>query len=70
MLTMLVLSRVEGDQIAILPTDDIDPATTVGDLFANGPIEISLYSAGKHNVKMGVDAPSTLSVVRKRTLAA
>tara|TARA_R110002049_G_scaffold54526_10_gene151745 strand:- start:157 stop:360 length:204 start_codon:yes stop_codon:yes gene_type:complete len=67
---MLVLSRVEGDQIAILPADDIDPATTVGDLFANGPIEISLYSASKHNVKMGVDAPGALSVVRKRTVAA
>lgn len=60
---MLILSRKDAERILIRPGDDLDPRTTVADLFRDGPIEITIFSTG--DVKMGVHAPRQLSIWRK-----
>lgn len=62
---MLIVSRRDAESILIRPGDDIDPQMTLADLFQNGPIEITIFSAGGSRVKMGVQAPSQLSIWRK-----
>ena len=47
---MLVLTRRQGQSILIRPAADLDPATTIADLFANGPIEVAILGIdGKHH---------------------
>jgi sRNA-binding carbon storage regulator CsrA len=60
---MLILSRKDAERILIRPGPDLDPRTTVADLFRDGPIEITIFSHG--DVKMGVHAPRQLSIWRK-----
>jgi len=67
---MLIVSRQDTESILIRPGDDIDPQMTLADLFANGPIEITIFSPDKHRVKMGVQAPRQLSIWRKDTATA
>ncbi len=38
---------------------------TLGDLFENGPIEITIFSSNGNRVKMGVQAPEQLAIWRK-----
>lgn len=67
---MLIVSRRDAESILIRPGDDIDPDMTLADLFAGGPIEITVFSAGSARVKMGVQAPRALSIWRKDAEAA
>ncbi|MEM8815880.1 MAG: carbon storage regulator [Pseudomonadota bacterium] len=67
---MLIVSRRDAESILIRPGDDIDPSMTLADLFRNGPIEITIFSANSKRVKMGVQAPEQLSIWRKNTAAA
>lgn len=62
---MLVVTRRDSESILIRPGDDIDPTTTLADLFRSGPIEITVFSSGGHRVKMGVEAPQQLTIWRK-----
>jgi sRNA-binding carbon storage regulator CsrA len=62
---MLIISRKDTESILIRPADDIDPQMTLQDLFRDGPIEITVFAAGVNRVKMGVQAPSQLSIWRK-----
>ena len=67
---MLIVSRRDAESILIKPGKDIDPTTTLGDLFQNGPIEITIFSSGINRVKMGVQAPEELSIWRKDVASA
>jgi len=67
---MLIVSRQDTESILIRPGDDIDPQMTLADLFANGPIEITIFSPDEHRVKMGFQAPRQLSIWRKDTATA
>jgi len=67
---MLIVSRRDAESILIRPGDDIDPSMTLGDLFQNGPIEITIFSSNNNRVKMGVQAPDELSIWRKGAAAA
>ncbi len=67
---MLIVSRRDAESILIRPGDDIDPSMTLADLFAQGPIEITIFSSNSNRVKMGVQAPEQLSIWRKDTEAA
>tara|TARA_R110002096_G_scaffold130643_5_gene279971 strand:+ start:62356 stop:62559 length:204 start_codon:yes stop_codon:yes gene_type:complete len=67
---MLIVSRRDAESILIRPGDDIDPSLTLADLFQNGPIEITIFSANNNRVKMGVQAPDELSIWRKNDVAA
>lgn len=62
---MLIVSRRDTESILIRPGEDIDPEMTLADLFANGPIEITIFSPESHRVKMGVQAPRQLDIWRK-----
>lgn len=62
---MLIVSRKHAESILIRPSDDIDPNTTVAELFRTGPIEIKIYSVGQKRVKMGVQTPDELNIRRK-----
>ena len=62
---MLIVSRRNAESILIEPAKDLDPAKPVGEIFGDGPIEITVFSGAGHRVKMGVAAPSALSIWRK-----
>ncbi len=67
---MLIVSRRDAESIEIRPGEDIDPNLTLADLFAAGPIEITIFSSNGNRVKMGVQAPEQLSIWRKKAAAA
>lgn len=67
---MLIVSRRDAESILIRPGDGIDPSMTLADLFAAGPIEITIFSSNNNRVKMGVQAPNELSIWRKDGVAA
>ncbi|MDJ0757828.1 MAG: carbon storage regulator [Woeseiaceae bacterium] len=62
---MLIVSRRDAESILIRPGDDIDMSMTLGDLFRDGPIEITIFSSNGNRVKMGVQAPGQLAIWRK-----
>ena len=62
---MLVLSRRANESIVIEPADGVDVSITLAQLFANGPILITLLGGTGGRVKMGIEAPERLSIRRK-----
>lgn len=62
---MLVLSRRADESIVIQPADGADEKMTLKDLFANGPIQITLLGGTGKRVKMGIEAPAELAIRRK-----
>ncbi len=62
---MLVVSRRSDESILIKLADGVDGSLTLKDLFAKGPIEITLLGGNGRRVKMGIDAPPELSIRRK-----
>jgi sRNA-binding carbon storage regulator CsrA len=62
---MLVLSRRADESIVIQPADGADRSMTLAELFANGPIQITLLGGTGRRVKMGIVAPEQLAIRRK-----
>jgi sRNA-binding carbon storage regulator CsrA len=62
---MLVLSRRADESIVIQPADGTDANMTLAELFANGPIQITLLGGTGKRVKMGINAPAQLAIRRK-----
>lgn len=62
---MLVLTRRADESIEIMPADGADVGMTLAELFANGPILITLLGGSGRRVKMGIDAPVQLAIRRK-----
>jgi sRNA-binding carbon storage regulator CsrA len=62
---MLVLSRRADESIVIQPADGVDANTTLAQLFANGPIQITLLGGTGRRIKMGIEAPEQLAIRRK-----
>jgi sRNA-binding carbon storage regulator CsrA len=62
---MLVLSRRADESITIQPAEGADGSMTMAELFANGPIQITLLGGTGKRVKMGIEAPEQLSIRRK-----
>jgi sRNA-binding carbon storage regulator CsrA len=66
---MLVLTRKEGESVVIYPAERIDETMTVRELFIQGPIKVSIAKiAGQ--VKLGIDAPPVLKVLRTELASA
>lgn len=61
---MLVLSRREGESLAISLDPDIDPNTPACELFAGGPLVIMVLRHREGMVRLGVAADSRLTVLR------
>ncbi len=62
---MLVLSRRADESIVIQPADGADGNMTLTELFAKGPIQITLLGGTGRRVKMGIEAPEQLAIRRK-----
>jgi sRNA-binding carbon storage regulator CsrA len=62
---MLVLSRRADESIVIQPADGVDVSMTMAQLFANGPIQITLLGGSGRRIKMGIEAPEQLAIRRK-----
>jgi sRNA-binding carbon storage regulator CsrA len=61
---MLVLSRRADESIVIQPADGVDGNMTMAELFANGPIQITLLGGTGRRIKMGIEAPEQLAIRR------
>ena len=61
---MLILTRRPGESLIIELSPNVDPATPVGDLLADG-IEVRLLDCGRGSAKIGVEAPLELTVLRE-----
>jgi sRNA-binding carbon storage regulator CsrA len=62
---MLVLTRRADESIVIQPADDTDGMMTVAELFAKGPIQITLLGGTGRRMKVGIHAPEQLAIRRK-----
>jgi sRNA-binding carbon storage regulator CsrA len=62
---MLVIRRRSDESIVIQPADGADANMTLAQLFANGPIQITLLGGTGRQIKMGIEAPEHLAILRK-----
>lgn len=63
---MLMLARRIRESLYLYPEHDVDPAMSVGELFACGPIEVLLCGVHTSNQAwVGIAAPMALTVVRE-----
>lgn len=62
---MLVLDRKSGESVLIFPDDKINPDMTVKELFSQGPISISVKYKETGTVKLAINAPGTIKILRK-----
>jgi len=60
---MLSLTRRPNELIYIYP-DDLPPDMTVAELFAGGQIAIEVLSIKGNQVRIGIDAPKSLIILR------
>jgi len=61
---MLSLGRKEKQSLFIIPNLDVNPDMTIAELFKDGCIEIHLHEINRNQVKIGIDAPLELNIVR------
>jgi sRNA-binding carbon storage regulator CsrA len=61
---MLVVSRKENESIQIEPIDGIDQSLTLHEVFAQGPIILTLKHVGSRRVRIVVEAPGALRIIR------
>lgn len=62
---MLILTRKPGQRVRIEPDASLDPGTPIGELFASGPIEVVVTRVAGHRVRIGIIAPSGLTILRE-----
>ena len=65
---MLVLGRKTGQAIRIGLAEGVGQATTVGELFSNGPIEIVVTSIHGSMVRLGIQADQRFKILRSELL--
>jgi len=61
---VLVVSRKENESIRIEPLEGIDPNLTLGEVFAQGAIVLTLTHVGPRRVRIVIEAPSALKIMR------
>ena len=62
---MLSLKRKINKEIHILPFEDIDPEMKVSELFKDGAFIIKVVEISGGQVKLGVEVPKCLNIVRE-----
>lgn len=65
---MLIITRKRGQIIRIEPAPGTDPATPIGDIFAQGPIEVMVAQVRGSNIRLGISAPLSLIILRSELL--
>ena len=63
---MLVISRKENESIRIEPAPGIDPALTLLEAFQSGVIVVTLMRVGARRVRLVIEAPAALKVMREQ----
>jgi sRNA-binding carbon storage regulator CsrA len=61
---VLVVSRKENESIRIEPIDGLDPALTLREAFASGAIVVRLQHVGHKRVRLLIEAPPALKIIR------
>jgi sRNA-binding carbon storage regulator CsrA len=67
---VLVVSRKENESITIEPGEGIDPSLTLREVFGQGPIVLTLKHVGARRVRIVIEAPSALKIMRSEPIAA
>jgi sRNA-binding carbon storage regulator CsrA len=62
---MLVLTRKSEEGINIFPDTITNSSMTVEELFAEGPIRVIVRLTEKNNIKVGIEAPRGLKILRE-----
>lgn len=62
---MLILTRRPREVFTIEPDQNTDLKMTLGELFAEGPLYIAILGIHGNQIRIGVDAPADLLVLRK-----
>ena len=65
---MLIITRKRGQSIHIAPGPKTDPATPIGEIFANGPIEVVYVQARGAQIRLGITATLSLIVLREELI--
>ena len=66
---MLVLTRKPDESLIIEPAQGVDPTLTLAELFAAGPLVVKVLEINGHQVRLGIDAPAALAIVRDELLS-
>lgn len=66
---MLILTRQPGQAFSIAPQPNLNPTTTVAELFAAGPISVRVMRIKGDRVRFGVEAHGGLCIVREELTA-
>ena len=61
---MLIFTRHPGQLIAIQPSPTLHPATPIGRVFSDGPIEILVTRVWGQQVSLGISAHGSLVIYR------
>ena len=61
---MLMLTRRSGQSIRLAPDPALDPATPVGELFRDGPIQIHVGHVEGNRVQIGIEAHPDIVILR------
>ena len=62
---MLILTRKPGQVVTIGLREDVDLKTPVGELFAQGSIEVMVTAVNGAQVKLGIRAEPRFLILRK-----
>ncbi len=62
---MLILAQRLDESITIEPSSNIPPEMTVAELFKNGLIRIKCSALYESAVKLSIQAPRTLKIMRE-----
>jgi len=62
---MLVLTRRVGESVFIFPSDELSPDTPISELFGSGPIQLTLTRISGNQARIGIVAPTTLTIARE-----
>lgn len=65
---MLIITRKRGQIIRIEPAPGTDPATPIGDIFAQGPIEVIVAQVRGSQIRLGITAPLSFLILRSELL--
>ena len=61
---MLILTRRPGESIQLSLSLDLDPSLTVGELFARGPVTLTVLAVRGDQVRVGLEADRSISIAR------
>lgn len=62
---MLIITRRVSQSFLILPEPGLDPATPVGELFCQGPIEVAVAQVSGSRVRIRIAADQRLLILRE-----